>query len=88
MASIWIQRREDKQPKKLKGHLHEHSAKRVFDAYLAEWHKASPNNTAERVFKYEAILRVRGKITGLLFLEAHSVPSADEPGQPKRKATA
>lgn len=87
MASIWIQRTGDLQPTKLKGHLDTAIAKRLFDQYLIWWDQDA-KQTVERVFKYEALLRRRGKVKALLYVEFHSVPSAAEPGQPKRKATA
>jgi len=87
MASIWIQRAGEAQPLKMKGHLDTAIAKRLFDQYLIWWDQ-DEKQKAERVFKYEAILKRKGKIKALIFVEFHSVPSAEEPGQPKRKATA
>ena len=87
MASIWIQRAGEAQPVKLKGHLDTAIAKRLFDQYLTWWGQDSKQK-AERVFKYEALLRRKGTVRALLYVEFHSVPSASEPGQPKRKATA
>ena len=87
MASIWIQRAGEAQPTKLKGHMDTAIAKRLFDQYLTWWDQ-DEKQAVERVFKYEALLSRKGKIRALIFVEFHSVPSADEPGQPKRKATA
>jgi hypothetical protein len=87
MASIWIQRSGEAQAKKLKGHLDTAIAKRLFDQYLVWWEQDA-RQQADRVFKYEAILKRNDKIRALIFVEFHSVPSAEEPGQPKRKATA
>lgn len=82
MASIWIQKRGEKQPHKIKGNLHPRSAQQGFEAYLVFWAKEAKANTHKRVYGSEALLFDKQGLVGLLFVEFMSPPTAPEMGQP------
>ena len=82
MASVWYHDR--KVTKKVRGHMSVQGARNLFDKMLVDWHRRG--GVAERVNAFEALIWMKGELRCGLYVEAHSVPSAAEPGQPRREA--
>ena len=83
MASVWIQMREDKAPRKVAGNLTADRAQVVLQAGCIDWArtkkgraaKPAPQNGLERILYFSD-----GKMAGLLFIEPCSPPSGPEAG--------
>lgn len=87
MASVWIQMREDKAPRKLAGHLTIKEARAAMmvggtdwakskpDPKSPRWAKVSPQNGLEIILYFST-----GKMAGSLFIEPCSPPSGPEKG--------
>lgn len=85
MASVWVYDRKERD--KIRGHMAPKSAVKLMEKMLAQWH--SKGGTHKRVDAFDALLYdAKGKLRCGLFVEVMSPPTAPEPGQPKRKATA
>lgn len=85
MASVWI---HDKLKRdKVRGHMKPEAAVQMFEQMLREW--CGRGGTHKRVDALEALLYDRrGTLRCGLYVEMMSPPTAQEPGQPKRKAAA
>ena len=83
MASVWIQLREDKTPRKVAGNLSAAQAEIALRAGCNDWErtkkgrtaKPAPQNGLERILYFSD-----GKPAGTLFIEPCSPPSGPEPG--------
>lgn len=83
MASVWIQMREDKTPRKIVGGLSAHHAGVALQAGCNDWArtksgrtaKPAPQNGLERILYFSD-----GNPAGSLFIEPCSPPSGPEAG--------
>ena len=86
MASVWIQMREDKAPRKVAGNLTADRAQVALQAGCNDWArtkkgrtaKPAPQNGLERILYFSD-----GKMAGSLFIEPCSPPSGPEAGSLK-----
>lgn len=87
MASVWLQTKGTAQPKKLKGHMSIGRARVALEQYVQHYLSTASHAECKRMGT-EVLLYQHGKLSALIYVETHPVPSADEAGQPKRKAEA
>lgn len=87
MASIWLHKRGEKHPRKLKGYLSEQAAIALFQ-HIARNYKGF----RQQVFDYEYLLFENGASVksrnpaASLYVEFCSPPSGPEKGQPLHRA--
>lgn len=84
MASVWIQTRQRRGEHKLAGALPETHAVITLSALSALWQSGGPERELKPVGNTMVSLIEYGMVTGLMWCEFLSPPSAPEPGQPKR----
>jgi len=85
MASIWVQDRGEKQPRKVRGYLDPPDAKKLIRSMVRRWQGpvVEAGYCDYLLFRNEAEY-LRGRPYGSIFVEFFNPPTAPEPGQPVR----
>jgi hypothetical protein len=86
MASVWTTRADGRNERRITGGLTPDNAIVALAIFADQWRTAYPGRTLKWNSKVEVSLVQAGAITGLMWCEFLSPPSAQEPGQPKRQS--